>query len=262
MNISASGVPRIGCVPYLNARPLLEGLEEGGKPPVRKLVPAKLQEAYQAGELDVALLSSIDVISLENPQVVDGVSISSSGDVHSVVLAYSGDLQGVKKVALDPASHTSNALLRIVLEEFHGIKPEYVHYGSDENPEDVRLIIGDPAISFRKKTRGTGVRFLDLGGEWFRKTGLPFVFAAWVFRSDFTKKKELSEVLRFAKSRGLARRSAIAALETDPDFALHYLTESIRYDLGVEEKRGLLLFHDFLKKINISSFLELKADYL
>ena len=229
---------------------------------VRKLVPAMLYDAYEEGELDAALLSSIDVIGMENPEVVDGVSISSRGDVHSVVMAHSGEIQGISSVALDPASHTSNALLRIVLEEFHGMRPNYVQYTEEESKNDARMMIGDPAISFRKEARGSGVRFLDLGGEWYRPTGFPFVFAVWSLKPSYTKKKELSELLRMAKSQGLANRPAIAAQASDPDFTLRYLTESIRYDLGVEEKRGLALFGEFLKKLEIGSDSEPQITYL
>lgn len=249
MKIREAGTPRIGCVPYLNARPLLMGLE-AMIPPVRRLVPAKLYESFQAGELDAALLSSIDVMAMDNPGVVDGVSISSRGAVHSVVMAYTGNLQEVTKVALDPASHTSNALLRIVLEEFSGLEPEYVQNTDKVSENDVRLLIGDPAISYRERVRGSQVQFLDLGGEWFRNTGLPFVYALWTLKKDFTNKKEVSEMLREAKAEGIRNRAALAALESDPEFALRYLTESIRYDLGEEEKRGLKLFGEYLKNRN------------
>jgi len=243
--------PRIGCVPYLNARPLLEGFEELDRP-VLKLVPSKLFDAYQSGELDAALLSSIDVIHSPSPCVVDGVSISSKGDVHSVVLAYTGDLQKIKKVSFDPSSHTSNALLRIVLEQFLQIYPEYVQNPVEISNQSARLMIGDPALAYRKKTMGSNVRFLDLGGEWFRKTGLPFVFALWLLKSDLTKKKELSELLRNAKTRGLQERPAIAMLDLDPEFALHYLTDFIHFDLGENEKRGLKLFGEYLRILEIS----------
>ncbi len=242
-----SPAPRVGCVPYLNARPLLEGLPFS----VRKLVPAQLHDVFLAGELDVALLSSIDVISKDHPEVVDGVSISSRGDVHSVVLAYEGELKDLSKVTLDPASHTSNALLRIVLEEFHGIIPQYVQLEQVKPLDIPALIIGDRAIKERKRTSGSALRYLDLGGEWYRHTGLPFVFAIWELASSFTKKEELSELLRAAKFEGLDQRAKIAAQEADPDFALRYLTESIRYDLAEEEKRGLALFRESLEKMKI-----------
>lgn len=255
-------IPRIACVPYLNARPLLEGLTH----PVRELLPSALIEEFQGGELDVALLSSIDVISMTDPEVVDGVAIGSRGDVHSVILAYEGDLHGIQRVTLDPASHTSNALLQIVLSEFHGIHPEYVRITElDIKNQQIslpRLLIGDPAIAFRKRTSGTSVRCLDLGGEWYRHTGLPFIFALWSLRKENTNKKELSHLLRMAKASGLSNLSKIADRDADPSFALHYLSESIRFDLGEEEKRGLLLFRELLKKIKISPYTDSEITYL
>jgi len=245
---------RIGCVPYLNARPLLSGLKELNYR-VTELVPARLFEAYQEGLFDAALLSSVDVISMPDAQVVDGVSISSRGDVYSVILAYKGDMQKITQVSLDPSSHTSNALLRIVLEEFHGIFPEYIQSTSRESENDVRIIIGDPAIAFRKDRKinlRSDVRILDLGGEWFRNTGLPFVFAIWALKYDFTNKELISQSLRGAKVAGLFNLSSITERTPDPDFSTRYLSEWIRYDLGIKEKEGLALFASLLKKYNIT----------
>jgi chorismate dehydratase len=254
-------VPRVGCVPYLNARPLLEGLTY----PVRELVPSALIEEFQAGELDVALLSSIDVISQPDPHVVDGVAIGSRGDVHSVVLAYTGGLRDIREVRLDPSSRTSNALLRILLGEFHGIHPDYVRLKEAKSRDAggfvPSLLIGDPAIAFRNQTSDPDLRFLDLGGEWYRQTGLPFVYAMWSLAEENTNKTELSLVLRCAKSSGLSRLPEIASRATDPAFALAYLSESIRYDLGGDEKRGLVLFRELLKKEKIVLFGDSEITY-
>lgn len=249
---TGQGVPRIGCVPYLNARPLLEGLTY----PVKELVPSALIEDFKAGDLDVALLSSIDVISQSDPSVVDGVAIGSRGEVHSVVLAYTGELYSIQEVCLDPSSRTSNALLQILLSEFYGISPKYVRLKDGKLKsigEDVpALLIGDPAISCRKRT-SKNIHFLDLGGEWYRHTGLPFVFAMWSLAKENTNKKELSALLRSAKDSGLRNLSVIASQTPDPDFARHYLSEWIRYDLGDEEKRGLNLFTKLLIKEGLIS---------
>jgi len=249
---TGQGVPRIGCVPYLNARPLLEGLTY----PVKELVPSALIEDFKAGDLDVALLSSIDVISQSDPSVVDGVAIGSRGEVHSVVLAYTGELYSIQEVCLDPSSRTSNALLQIILSEFYGISPKYVRLkdGKSKSMEEgvPTLLIGDPAISCRKRT-SKNIHFLDLGGEWYRHTGLPFVFAMWSLAKENTNKKELSALLRSAKDSGLRNLSVIASQTPDPDFARHYLSEWIRYDLGDEEKRGLNLFTKLLIKEGLIS---------
>jgi chorismate dehydratase len=240
-------VPRIGCVPYLNARPLLHGIGH----PVAELVPSQLFELYRRGELDVALLSSIDVLSLDEPQAVDGVSISSQGNVYSVILRYEGELSKMTSVLLDPASHTSNVLVRIILGEFHGLNVDYVQSESNDTQFQARLLIGDRAIEERKRTSNRSVSYLDLGGEWYRCTGLPFVYALWAFANDFTDKKYLAETLRSSFLQGKACIADYACNSNDPEFVSRYLGGFIRYDLGENEKKGLSLFSNYLKSYQI-----------
>lgn len=244
-------IPKIGCVPYLNARPLLEGLEY----PVTELVPSKLCEKFEKGAFDAALLSSIDVLKMSNFKsdtlVVDGVAIASKGAVHSVFLAYTGELVSLTKIQLDPSSHTSNALLQIILGEFYGLKPEYVQLTDSEIDNQAMLLIGDPAISFRQQKTSSEVKILDLGEAWYRHIGLPFVFALWILKDEFTQKELLADALRSAKSLGLSHLPEIALRTSNPDFSLRYFTEWIGYNLGVEEKRGLELFQQLLAKYQL-----------
>jgi predicted solute-binding protein len=177
-------------------------------------------------------------------------------------LAYEGDLKNLTKVALDPASHTSNALLRIVLEGFHGITPEYVQLTETEKNFTPALMIGDRAIETRNRTTNPSLRFLDLGGEWYRHTGLPFVFAIWELKNEFTDKSSLSAAIREAKSKGIAAIPKIAALEEDPEFAKGYLRHHIQYDLGEEEKRGLHAFGEYLQRLHIVDEIVQKIVYL
>jgi predicted solute-binding protein len=71
---------RIGCVPYLNAKPLLEGLDG-----VLLLPPADLVGRLVSRALDVALLPAIEVLrrGLEH---VPGIAIASPGKTDSVRL--------------------------------------------------------------------------------------------------------------------------------------------------------------------------------
>src|SRR6201984_1872985 len=98
---------RIGCVKYLNARPLIHGWPTQ----VNLGHPSVLCQQLARGELDVALVSSFEF--LRNPiyRIVDGISISSDGPVYSVVVAHSGETPSAK-IELDPASQTSVALLQ------------------------------------------------------------------------------------------------------------------------------------------------------
>ena len=77
---------RIGCVKYLNARPLIHG----GEGKVDFDHPSALCNKLATAELDVALVSSFEF--LRNPiyRIVDDVSISSDGPVYRVVVAHHG----------------------------------------------------------------------------------------------------------------------------------------------------------------------------
>lgn len=251
-------IPRIGSVPYLNARPLLEGLEY----PITELVPAQLYEEFQKGRLDAALLSSIDVLSQSDAIVVDGAAIASRGAVYSVILAYKGELDSLELIQLDTASHTSNALLQVILSEFYGLQPEYVQFTASLTTFLPRLLIGDPAIEFRKNNTDSEIHILDLGADWYYHTGFPFVFALWILKSYFTEKKLVADALRYAKSLGLSHLSEIATRTHDAAFALHYLRDCISYNLNDGEKQGLKHFQELLHKYQLIAPGERKLTFI
>src|SRR5438270_3574753 len=102
---------RVGCVKYLNARPLIHGWEGD----VDFDHPSALCSKLTAGKLDVALVSSFEF--LRNPiyRIVDDVSISSNGPVYSVIVEHRGEITEIKEIEPDPASETSINLFRCLL---------------------------------------------------------------------------------------------------------------------------------------------------
>ncbi|MFI0347926.1 MAG: menaquinone biosynthesis protein [Chthoniobacterales bacterium] len=232
----------LASVPYLNAKPLTFGLAEAGVN-IIEAIPSELLEIFQSGNVDGALLSAYDVLQMPDPEIVDNIAIGCCGEVYSVILAYEGEVKNIQQVALDPCSHTGNNLLKIILTEFYGLQPEFLMHEKIGDASLPRLIIGDPAIVFRKQA---SCSVLDLGAEWYRFTGLPFVFALWCLKNRESK-KEVSGRLQMAKEQGLCARQEIALTQPDPLFALEYLTEHIRYDLGKKEIAGLELFKSLAK---------------
>lgn len=227
---------RIGCVPYLNARPLIRGIEDR----VTLDIPSTLARRLREGKLDAALVPVAEY--LENPhyQIVPGISIASRGPVLSVYLASRVPLPRLTTIAPDPASRTSNLLLQVILAEFFRIHPRCV---SDAASCEARLWIGDPALTSRARLAHEGWELHDLGALWHEKTGLPFVYAFWAVREGLDALPYL-RVLTEAKARGLRELDAILDSETvlPRDLAKEYLTRHIRYDLGSDEIRGLLEF--------------------
>lgn len=222
---------------YLNSRPLICAYDG----PVIFDHPSELARGLAAGELDVALVPIFEVLRAPVYSIADGVAVACDGPVFSVILAYRGELAGVLRVALDPASLTSANLLRVLLAEFHGLRPEYGGGGG------AQLLIGNQAIEFRMNEEGhDGWRVLDLGEEWKRCTGLPFVFAVWAMRPGIGR--EAAQALRELKTEGVGRIPEI--IRTEPfataEIRGKYLTGCIRFDLGDAERRAIAEYRRLL----------------
>ena len=234
---------RIGCVRYLNSRPLIEPYSG----PVVLDHPSVLAAALERGELDVALVPVFEALRTPGCLAVDGVSISSLGPVWSVILAYQGELEAIKQVALDPASRTSVHLCKVFFAERGAPIPEYVPEPAP--PGAARVIIGNQAIAFRE-LHGEEYQILDFGEEWTRRTGLPFVFAVWLMRPEVKSPGRVAAAFREIARRGRAQIPEIVARhrEHHAEFALRYLTENIRFGLGAVEKQGIEQFRALLCK--------------
>jgi chorismate dehydratase len=255
---------RIGCVKYLNARPLIHGWE--GEVVLDH--PAALSQKLAAGELDVALVSSFEF--LRNPiyRIADDLSISSHGAVYSVIVAHRGDLAQVRDIVLDPASQTSIALLRWLCVQ-RGLKAQFVaggvsadaFSGPAKTPADKGwLLIGDQAIRFRR--RHPEFSFWDLGESWQKATGLPFVFALWLIRPEIPKAAVIAARLRARRDQNLATLDELTAAEKDfdPEFCCRYYRENLRFSFGEQEKQGLREFAKACAKLDLIPKRELKLE--
>lgn len=230
----------LGAVSYLNAKPLLWGLPCE----IIKTIPSQLLPIFESGRVDAALLSLYDILQRPHLKTIADIAIACRGPVYSVILAYEGPLERIKRICLDPASHTSNQLLKIILRKFYQLDVEFVEGTSQESSVFPRVIIGDPAIAFRKQP---SCSILDLGEEWYRFTGLPFVFARWAMPLNHPYESQIVQILQEAKERGLQAREAIAATCPHPAFAFNYFTQYIHYGCGVKEEQGIQLFQQYLQ---------------
>jgi predicted solute-binding protein len=240
----------IGCVQYLNAKPLIFGYE--GK--VCFDHPSRLADSLSKGLLDVALVSTFELLRMPGYDVVDGVSISSKGEVFSVFLAYKGKLEDIKTVSLDAASLTGVHLLRCILAEYYQLQPEYVSSETGVNGNVARLLIGNQAIDFRREHRDD-FQYLDLGAEWMKQTSLPFVFALWLVRRGAPDACAAARELRRIKEHGTSSIPEIVRKEKryDAAFETQYLTTYIRYDLDPAEKAGIEKYRELLAKYGFIS---------
>ena len=252
---------RIGCVKYLNARPLIRGWPAD----VEFDHPSALCERLANGELDVALVSSFEF--LRNPiyRIIDDVSISSDGPVYSVVVAHRDEISQIDEIELDPASETAVNLLRCLLAEI-GFNPRLIERNMDVSAAvaescsagRARLLIGDQAIHFRE-SHADEFQFWDLGEQWNKLMGLPFVYALWLIRPEVVAPKQIADRLRGLRDENLGRLNELIAdalaRVADPghaeitfEFLNCYYQKHLRFSFGKAEKEGLRTFAQLCAK--------------
>jgi chorismate dehydratase len=198
-----------------------------------------------AGAVDLGMIPSIEY-AFGRDAIVPGIAIGSRGSVRSVSLFHSRPLDEVRRVAVDASSRASVALLKVLLHERLGRDPEYVPMAPALvdmlDVADAALIIGDPALDQESPVPG-----LDVGEEWTRLTGLPFVYAFWAGPPGVVTPAGVAR-LQAALASGLGAFSEIAARHADgtpgraPAYEA-YLRENVVYSLGEEEIAGLREFY-------------------
>jgi chorismate dehydratase len=242
---------RVGAVSYLNAKPLYYRLQDRSRSVELSMdLPSRLASRLASGELDVALIPSIEYLRgvASGYQILPGFAIAARGAVRSVKLFSRVPLDRIDRLALDEGSRTSQALTRIWLDARHGVRPSRIEtlpmgVSALESTADAVLVIGDRAM---KVPDAPFHSVVDLAEAWNTLTGLPFVFALWVARPGLDL-GDLPEVLGRCRADGLAHAGELAStfgpkLGLDPDVCLEYLTRVISYDLGESEVAGLRLF--------------------
>ncbi len=245
--------PAVGCVSYLNAKPLIDGFSAAL--PGHDLVldvPSGQIELLRTGLVDLALCPVIDYYRSPEPLVAVPVGgIGCHGPTLTVRLYSPVPFHAIRRVSLDADSHTSVCLMAVVLDALFAVRPE-VTVGLPNNPVDTdappgvaRLLIGDKVVT-RAPSADDYPHQLDLGAAWYEMTGRPFVFATWLARAD-TALGDLPAALAGLREANLARTRAIATTHAadhgwPAELAADYLDRVLRYTVGPEELEAVACF--------------------
>ncbi len=250
---------RLGAVTYLNTRPLIVALAE--LDPRLDLVtdyPSRLADALAAGELDVATIPSIEYARHGEFSIVSDACIACDGPVRSVKLYGRVPVEDIQTLALDVGSRTSAVLARILLKERFGVAPKLrsLPIGVDlgDMPADAVLVIGDRGMA---PVNGPFEFVWDLGEEWSRWTGLPFVFSFWVARPGVDL-RGVAGTLAAARDIGLTRLAEIARREAPligipAEDCLSYLRDHLEFRLGRRQQQGLERFFALAAKLKLAA---------
>ncbi|ADU67000.1 menaquinone biosynthesis protein [Desulfurispirillum indicum] len=258
--------PRAGVVSYINSVPMIHGIQQGRVPcnwDLHFTTPACISELLFAGEVQSGLVSSFAYTGAGSEYVVlPDVSISSCGNVQSVLLFHNKPLGRIRHIHLSSSSLTSSNLMRLLM-HLEGVPCQYTaidgeeQFAPDQQPEAV-MYIGDRALQELRLGRFSYVS--DLAALWYDKFHLPFVFALWVVRRDFAGEHpaavgELYHSLQQSMAYGKQHRDEIAALcgqriGYSPAESRDYLSK-IHYELGPEHLKALKLFYSLLEIFQI-----------
>ena len=252
-------------VNFINTAPVYIPWQEYGGHDAWEVVegaPTELNSMLRRGMIDAGLISSYAyALDYQRYVLLPDLCISASGAVGSVLLFSRLPLEqlGGSLVGLTFQSATSINLLRIILEKFSGIAPQYRigSFGEMEQDELVAyLAIGDEAL--RLRSRNTGFFQYDLAEIWLEHTGMPFVFAVCAVRIDAwqaRKQHVLSLGERLLQCRNIGKQdldhiSSLVAgrIPMDEAECLEYL-KGIELDLSPVKQKGLLLFFNMLYEL-------------
>ncbi len=249
---------RVGAVSYLNTKPLVFRLTElAPRVQLSFDLPSRLADQLDRGQLDVALIPSVEYFQHPDYEIVSDACIGCRGPVWSVKLLSRVPWPAIRTLALDEGSRTSVALARILLDQRFGVRPQLlplpIHQPLEEAKGDALLVIGDRAIH---PPADGFVAEWDLGDEWCRWAELPFVFAMWVARPGFAS-PELGRALEAARDAGVAHLAEIAAheaaaLRLTADDCLRYLRDNLYFHLGSREREGLALFRRHAAELGLA----------
>jgi chorismate dehydratase len=242
---------RVSAVEYLNARPLVHGLEARTDLfDIQYDVPARCAAQLHDRSVDLGLIPSIEYLQGTDYRIVPDIAVASQGEVASVALFTTRPATSLRSIAVDSSSRTAAMLLRILCAKWWDIEPKLVKL----RPElpvmlkrcDAALVIGDQALYLDYEAQG--LEKVDLGDEWTAMTSLPFVWAAWVGRADVVGPEHI-RALGEARTAGVAAIDEIVARygpenEEKAEVGRRYLRENVSFGLDERALAGLKKFYE------------------
>ena len=247
---------RVSIISYLNSKPFLYGLNNL---PITKQInlsldiPSKTVSKLALNLADVGLIPVAGLEDLADYKIVSDYCIGAVGKVRTVVLVSDVPLDKIDTILMDYQSRSS-VLLAKVLAEFYWKKEfSWENTCNDFQNKSIKgntagVVIGDRVFDIEKKYKYS----YDLSEEWFKFTGLPFVFAVWASTKNISAefKKYFNEALYF----GIDNISEIAEMEQKnyPNVNIHdYFNQNISFIFDEKKKAGMNKFLELARKLEL-----------
>lgn len=239
---------KVSSVSYTNSKPFIYGLQHS---PVSEQIdlsldnPADCAQKLIENKVDIGLIPVAAIPFVPNAQIISSFCIGSVGAVNSVFIFSNLPVQEIKTVKLDTQSRTSNNLAKVLFKKHFKVE---VSFTTDQAAKtDAIVLIGDR--TFGKKDDFNYA--YDMGEEWMKFTGLPFMYAAWVANkplpTDFLKDFDA------ALAKGIANITTVIEglpFTTGIDMT-DYLLHKLNFELTADKLKAKELFLSLINEVNV-----------
>jgi len=263
--LPANGL-RLGDIQFINSWPVTYALAQGQvgafSGTMVRGTPSQLNAQLANGTLDVSAISVLAYLQqVEELLLLPDLAIGSESGVNSVLLVSRVPLRELagQTIAVTEAGATTPVLLRILLEQAHGVSARYevtpARFPEVLQQYPAALVIGDEALRALPPPAGwrAGVArddyfAWDLGALWRDWAKLPMVYAVWAVRRAVVEAApelvgQLHEALLASKQWGLSHldqvAQAAAAASGFPAAMVADYFRGIRYELDQPARAGL-----------------------
>jgi chorismate dehydratase len=237
---------KISAVAYTNTKPFIYGIEKSdllNQIDLSLDIPSDCATKLINNQVDIGLIPVAAIPFVPNANIIADYCIGSIGAVNSVFIFADVPAGQIKTVKLDLQSRTSNNLAKVLL-KFH-FKVD-VQFTTDQKAKtDAIVLIGD-------RTFGRAQDFAyayDMGEEWMKFTGLPFVYAAWVANKEISPTfiADFNKALQFGLHH---RKELLKTLSKRTNFDLEdYLLHKLDFDLTADKRKALDLFLKYIEEL-------------
>jgi predicted solute-binding protein len=235
---------RVAAISFINDTPLWWGMKDDPNVDLRLMVPSQTAGCLLDGSADIAVVPTFMAVRNDLHSAAP-IGVLSKGDVRSILLFYPRGTDNIRKIFLDPASRTSQAMTR------HLFSNRNIAFETGRKdlkslaPDEAQLLIGDDAL----KLYDHPMPKLDIATMWKVKTGRCCVFALWAKKKEKLDFDE-ADFLESSLSRCLDKFDEIikwAGSKTglkEPTLR-HYFEKSLFYRFGEEGGPAL----DFCREV-------------
>jgi chorismate dehydratase len=237
-------------VNYLNSKPFEFGLNHSNfdtQLTIKTATPSACAQDFKDGNADIALLPVGALHDLKDYKIISDYCIGCDGEVRTVCIFSNEKIEDCTRLLLDNHSRTSFLLSRVLMKSYFKLNLPFSPLAIDQyihQKGDAVLMIGDKVFEYENDFKYK----YDLGVIWKEWTGMPFVFAVWVAKSDLnpTIENKLNQAFKF----GIDHLPEIIQAESSENLDLYYyFNHNIQYNLDDEKKQGLAYFLEMADQI-------------